>query len=184
PKDIIDKFNVKGDLYGDPNLEGRVLAAEFDKFILVSVYTPNAKDDLSRLDLKYKQWDPAFTEYMKLLKQKKPVIICGDINVAHTEEDLANPKTNVGKKGFTKEERQGFQSLIDLGFVDTFRIFHQGNGFYTWWSYFANSRARNVGWRIDYILVSAELKKSIKDANIHPEIMGSDHCPVSVVLDI
>jgi exodeoxyribonuclease III len=110
------------------------------------------------------------------------VIFCGDLNVAHTELDLANPKPNVGKKGFTDEERKGFQNFIDAGFVDTLRLFKQGNGHYTWWSHFANSRARNIGWRIDYVLVSPQLRAAVKAADIHPKVMGSDHCPVSITL--
>lgn len=184
PKDIIHKYKLKGDTYGDPNLEGRVIAAEFDKFWVVNVYTPNAKDDLSRIPLRHKQWDPAFLAYCKQLERDKPVVFCGDLNVAHTPDDLANPEPNKGKKGFTDEERAGFQAFIDAGFVDTFRMFKQGNGYYTWWSHFANSRARNVGWRIDYVLVSASLKSKVKAADIHPKVMGSDHCPVSVTLDI
>ncbi len=184
PRDIIDKFKVTGDVYGDPNKEGRVIAAEYETYYVVSVYTPNVKDDLSRLKTRHEQWDPAFFEYMKRLETSKPVIFCGDINVAHTEDDLANPKTNKGKKGFTDEEREGFQRFIYAGFVDTLRIFKQGNGFYTWWSYFANSRARNVGWRIDYILVSEALRDKVKSAEIHPAVMGSDHCPVSITIDL
>jgi exodeoxyribonuclease-3 len=184
PEDIIKKYGVTGDTYGDPNLEGRVVAAEFDAFWLVTVYTPNAKDDLSRVALRHKHWDPAFLAYCKQLERSKPVVFCGDLNVAHTEDDLANPKPNVGKKGFTNEEREGFQNFVDAGFVDTFRMFTQGNGHYSWWSHFANSRARNVGWRIDYFLVSESLKSKVKDAAIHAEVMGSDHCPISVTLDI
>ena len=184
PEHIIDKFKVTGDTYGDPNKEGRVIAAEFEKFYVVTVYTPNAKDDLSRIPLREKHWDPAFLAYCQELEKNKPVIFCGDLNVAHTEDDLANPKPNRGKKGFTDEERQGFQNFLDHGFVDTLRMFKQGNGYYTWWSHFANARARNVGWRIDYFLVSEALKKHVKAAEIHPKIMGSDHCPVSVTLDI
>jgi len=184
PRDIIEQFHVTGDTYGDPNLEGRVIAAEYDKFWFATVYTPNAKDDLSRIPLRHKSWDPAFLAYMKQLEKTKPVVFCGDLNVAHTPDDLANDKANVGKKGFTDEEREGFQNFIDAGFVDTFRMFKQGKGYYTWWSHFANARARNVGWRIDYILVSESLKDSIKNANIHPDIMGSDHCPVSIELDM
>jgi exodeoxyribonuclease III len=183
PDDIAKPYNLN-DNYGDSSSEGRVIAAEFDAFYVVTVYTPNAKDDLSRIPLRHKQWDPAFLAYCKLLEKTKPVIFCGDLNVAHTPDDLANPKPNVGKKGFTAEEREGFQNFIDAGFVDTFRIFTQGNGHYSWWSHFANSRARNVGWRIDYILVSAALKDKVKEAKIHPAIMGSDHCPVSITLDI
>src|SRR5579859_68889 len=183
PEDIVKKYKVTGDVYGDPNKEGRVIAAEFDKFYVVTVYTPNAKDDLSRIPLREKHWDPAFLAYCKQLEKKKPVIFCGDLNVAHTEDDLANPKPNRGKKGFTTEERQGFQNFLDAGFVDTFRLFTQGNGHYSWWSHFANSRARNVGWRIDYLMVSDGLRGAVKSAQIHPEVMGSDHCPVSITLD-
>lgn len=184
PKDIIEKYKVTGDTFGNPNDEGRVLTAEFEKFFLVTVYTPNAKDDLGRLELRHKQWDPAFLAYCKQLEASKPVVFCGDLNVAHTEDDLANPKPNVGKKGFTNEEREGFQNFVDAGFVDTLRMFKQGNGFYTWWSHFAKSRERNVGWRIDYFMVSSSLRDKVKDANIHPDVLGSDHCPVSVTLDI
>lgn len=184
PRDLIDKYQVSGDTYGDPNMEGRVIAAEYADFWLVTVYTPNAKDDLSRLTMRHKHWDPAFLAYCKELEKTKPVIFCGDLNVAHTELDLANPKPNRGKKGFTDEERSGFQAFLDGGFVDTFRMFEQGNGFYTWWSHFANARARNVGWRIDYFLVSEALKDKIIRAKIHPAVLGSDHCPVSITVDI
>ncbi|HSH55997.1 MAG TPA: exodeoxyribonuclease III [Candidatus Limnocylindrales bacterium] len=183
-QDIIDEFNVSGDTYGDPNKEGRVIAAEFEKFWVVTVYTPNAKDDLSRIPLRHTQWDPAFLAYCKQLEQTgKPVVFCGDLNVAHTELDLANPKPNRGKKGFTEEERSGFQNFIDNGFVDTLRLFKEGNGYYTWWSHFAKARERNVGWRIDYVLVSEALRDKVKQAEIHPDVLGSDHCPVSVTLD-
>ncbi len=184
PEHIIAKYRVIGDTYGDPNKEGRVIAAEYDKFFVVTVYTPNAKDDLSRIPLRHKHWDPAFLAYCKELEERKPVVFCGDLNVAHTEDDLANPKPNRGKKGFTSEEREGFQSFIDAGFVDTLRLFKKGNGHYTWWSHFANSRARNVGWRIDYFLVSESLKDKVVAADIHADIMGSDHCPVSITLDL
>jgi exodeoxyribonuclease-3 len=183
PEDIVEQYKVTGDTYGDPNKEGRVMAAEFDKFWVVTVYTPNAKDDLSRIPLR-QTWDPAFLAYCKRLEESKPVVFCGDLNVAHTEDDLANPKPNRGKKGFTEEERGGFQNFVDNGFVDTLRIFKQGNGFYTWWSHFANARARNVGWRIDYFLVSNSLKDKVQDASIHADVLGSDHCPISVTLDI
>ncbi len=183
PDDIIQQYEVSGDIYGDPNREGRVIAAEFDTFWIVTVYTPNAKDDLSRIPLRHKHWDPAFLAYCKQLETSgKPVIFCGDLNVAHTELDLANPKPNRGKKGFTDEERSGFQNFIDNGFVDTLRLFKQGNGYYTWWSHFARARERNVGWRIDYVLVSEALKDRVKAAEIHPQILGSDHCPVSITL--
>jgi exodeoxyribonuclease-3 len=184
PQDIIDDYKVSGDTYGDPNQEGRVIAAEFDKFWVVTVYTPNAKEDLSRVPLRHEHWDPAFLAYCQQLEKSKPVVFCGDLNVAHTEDDLANPKPNRGKKGFTDEERAGFQAFVDAGFVDTFRIFKQGNGYYTWWSHFAKSRERNVGWRIDYFLVSENLKPKVKAAEIHPQVFGSDHCPISVTLDI
>jgi len=184
PVDIIKKFNVSGDVYGDPNLEGRVVAAEFEKFWVLTVYTPNAKNDLSRIPLRHKQWDPAFLAYVQQLEKSKPVAFCGDLNVAHTEDDLANPKPNKGKKGFTNEERSGFQAFIDAGFVDTLRMFKQGNGHYSWWSHFAKSRERNIGWRIDYFLVSGSIKDKVKAADIHANVMGSDHCPVSVTLDL
>ncbi|HSE61158.1 MAG TPA: exodeoxyribonuclease III [Candidatus Saccharimonadales bacterium] len=184
PDDLAKKYNLIDELERDSSSEGRVLTAEFDKFYVVTVYTPNAKDDLSRIPLRHKQWDPAFLAYCKELEKTKPVIFCGDLNVAHTEDDLANPKPNRGKKGFTDEEREGFQNFLDAGFVDTFRMFTKGNGHYSWWSHFANSRARNVGWRIDYFLVSSALKDKVKEAKIHTDIMGSDHCPVSITLDI
>ena len=183
PEHIIQDYKVTGDIYGDPNKEGRVIAAEYDQFYIVTVYTPNAKDDLSRIPLREKHWDPAFLAYCQELEKKKPVIFCGDLNVAHTEDDLANPKPNRGKKGFTTEERAGFQAFVDAGFVDTLRMFKQGNGYYTWWSHFANSRARNVGWRIDYFLVSGSLKSKVKAADIHADVLGSDHCPISITLD-
>jgi exodeoxyribonuclease-3 len=182
PLDIAKKHKIAHDGYGDPMTEGRVIAAEYKDFYFVTVYTPNAKDDLSRVPLRHKQWDPAFLEYMKQLDKEKPVIFCGDLNVAHTPNDLANPKPNIGKKGFTAEEREGIDNIIKAGFVDTFRIFTEGNGHYSWWSHFANSRARNVGWRIDYIFVSKRLAPKIKKAEILAQVMGSDHCPVLIEL--
>lgn len=184
PRDIIEQFKVSGDIYGDPNLEGRIVAAEYENFWVISVYTPNAKDDLSRLELRHKHWDPACLAYCQRLEKDKPVVFCGDLNVAHTELDLANPKPNRGKKGFTDEERSGFQAFMDAGFIDSLRLFKQGNGYYTWWSHFANARARNVGWRIDYILTSKNLKSKIKAAEIYPQVLGSDHCPISINLDL
>ena len=180
PETIAKKFGLIADTYGDPQAEGRVITAEFENFYVVTVYTPNAKDDLGRIPLRHKQWDPAFLAYCKSLEKKKPVIFCGDLNVAHTADDLARPEANEGLKGFTKEEREGIQKIIDGGFVDTFRIFTKGSEHYTWWSHFANARARNVGWRIDYIFVSSKLSKKIKSAQILPEVFGSDHCPVLV----
>lgn len=180
PDDILEKYDVRGDTYGDANREGRVIAAEFPDFIVATVYTPNSKGDLSRLELRHQHWDKAWLAYMQRLEEKKPVLFCGDLNVAHTEDDLANPKPNVGKHGFTSEEREGFQHFLDAGFVDTFRIFTQGNGHYSWWTHWANARARNVGWRIDYWLASKTLQPRIKSAEIHASQMGSDHCPVSI----
>lgn len=182
PQEIIDTYGVTGDTYGSPNQEGRILTAEFPDFWLVTVYTPNAKEDLSRIPLRYKHWDPAFLAYCKQLETTKPVIFCGDLNVAHTELDLANPKPNRGKRGFTDQEREGFQNFVDAGFVDTLRMFKEGNGYYTWWSHFANARTRNVGWRIDYFLASESLRTRITEAQIHPDVMGSDHCPISVTI--
>jgi exodeoxyribonuclease-3 len=184
PDSFAKKYAFADELRRDSWNEGRVITAEYDQFFAVTVYTPNAKDDLSRIPLRHKHWDPAFLAYCKQLEKKKPVIFCGDLNVAHTEDDLANPKPNRGKKGFTDEEREGFQNFVDAGFVDTFRMFTQGNGHYSWWSHFANSRARNVGWRIDYVLVSDSLKKKVKAAKIHVDVLGSDHCPVSIEIDI
>ncbi len=184
PEKIVKKYKLEKDGYGDVTKEGRIVAAEYKNFYVVSVYTPNAKDDLSRIPLRHKQWDPAFLEYMKELEKKKPVIFCGDLNVAHTPDDLARPKQNEGLKGFTVEEREGSQKYIDAGFVDTFRIFTKGNGHYTWWSHFANARARNVGWRIDYIFVSKKLAKKVKSADICPGVLGSDHCPVLIDIDL
>ena len=178
PANIVKKYKLTKDAYGNPNTEGRVIALEFNDFYMVSVYTPNAKEDLSRIPLRHKKWDPAFLEYMKVLDKKKAVIFAGDLNVAHTEDDLARPKANKGKKGFTKEERAGIDKIINASFTDTFRIFTKDSGHYSWWSYFANSRARNIGWRIDYIFISNRLTKKVKSAKILPEIMGSDHCPI------
>jgi exodeoxyribonuclease III len=180
PQHIIKQFDMSGDIYGDPNMEGRVMAAEFDTFIVATVYTPNSKGDLSRLELRHKHWDPAFLAYIKELEAIKPVLFCGDLNVAPTEDDLANPKPNVGKHGFTNEERERFQDFIDAGFVDTFRLFTTGNGHYTWWTHWANARARNMGWRIDFWLVSKSLQQAVKKAQIHADVLGSDHCPVSI----
>jgi len=180
PEDLVHKYKLDADGYGNPNKEGRVLTAEFDNFIISTVYTPNSKPDLSRLNLRHKHWDPAFLSFMKRLSEKKPVIFCGDLNVAHTEEDLSNPKQNEGTHGFTKEERAGIDAILDAGFVDATRMFLKGNGHYTWWSNFSNARARNVGWRIDYFFVSNALSKNVSGAKIHPEIFGSDHCPIAI----
>lgn len=181
PEKITKKYKLK-DKFGDTTTEGRVITLEFKDFYVSSVYTPNAKDKLLRLPMR-KQWDPAYLEFMKSLQKKKPVIFCGDLNVAHTEDDLARPKENKGNKGFTEEERSGIDEILKSKFIDSFRIFNNGNGFYTWWSHWGAARDRNVGWRIDYVMVSETLKPIVRKANIHPEIMGSDHCPVSVELN-
>jgi len=183
PEDIIAKYQLSDD-YGDTTKEGRVITAEFEPFYVNTVYTPNAKDDLSRIPIR-QQWDPAYLEYMNRLKEEKPVIFCGDLNVAHNEIDLARPKANFGKKGFTQEERAGFSALGESGFVDTLRhLYPDTPDLYTWWSHFGGARERNVGWRIDYVMVSEELIPIVKKANIHPEAMGSDHCPVSIELSL
>jgi exodeoxyribonuclease-3 len=183
PADLVKKYKLDGDGYGNPNEEGRVITVDTGKIYVVSVYTPNAKGDLSRLALRHKQWDPAFLEYMKRLEKDKPVIFCGDLNVAHTPLDLAHPKQNEGEHGYTKEEREGIDKILTAGFIDTFRELHPGEKEkYTWWTHWQKARERNVGWRIDYIFTSKSLKKHIKSAEIHPEIMGSDHCPVSITL--
>ena len=179
PAHIVKQYELQ-DGYGDLNCEGRVIAAEFDAFYVVNVYTPNSKGDLSRLPMREKHWDPAFLQYCKELEEKKPVIFCGDLNVAHTADDLANPKENDGNHGFTKEERAGLDTVVAAGFVDTFRLFTQGNGHYSWWTPWRQARERNIGWRIDYIFVSETLKKKVSKSTIHAEIMGSDHCPVSI----
>lgn len=181
PEDICKKYELT-DSYGDLTREGRVVTADMGDMYVATVYTPNAKDDLTRLPMRHKNWDPAFLEYMVRLDKEKPVVFCGDLNVAHTPDDLARPKENVGVKGFTNEEREGIDNIIKAGFVDTFRLFTEGNGHYTWWSHFRQARERNVGWRIDYVFVSKRLRDMVKKAEIHPGILGSDHCPVSITL--
>lgn len=183
--ELAEKYNLAGDSYGDPAKEGRVISAEFENFWVVTVYTPNSKGDLSRLELRHKQWDPAFLEHVQELEKTKPVLFCGDLNVAHNEIDLANPKPNVGKHGFTNEEREGFDTFEKAGFVDTFRAaYPEKTEAYTWWTHWANARARNVGWRIDYWLASKGIADKVKTAAIHPEVMGSDHCPVSIEVEV
>ena len=159
--------------------EGRVLTAEYKDFFLVNVYTPNAKRELLRLPYR-QQWDVDFLAYLKKLEKKKPVIFCGDLNVAHTEIDLANPKTNVRNHGFTIEERDGFSAFVNAGFVDTFREFEKGGGHYSWWSVMSDARARNIGWRLDYFLLSQALRPRLKKSFILPKVLGSDHCPVGI----
>ena len=161
--------------------EGRVLTAEFKEYFLVNVYVPNSKRELERLPYR-QQWDVDFLKFLKKLEKKKPVIFCGDLNVAHTEIDLANPKANVRNHGFTIEERDGFTTFVNAGFVDTFREFEKGGGHYSWWSPMSGARARNVGWRIDYFLISKSLQPRLKKAYIRHQIQGSDHCPVGIEL--
>ncbi len=161
--------------------EGRVICAEFPTFNLVNVYTPNAQRELTRLDYR-QRWDADFRAYLKRLEKKKPVVFCGDLNVAHEEIDLARPKQNVGNAGFTDEERAGFRAHLDAGFVDTFRHFNQEPDWYTWWSYMFNARRKNIGWRIDYFCVSKSFLPRVNDARIHMDVMGSDHCPISITL--
>ena len=178
---ITKKYSL-ADQYGDTTTEGRVVTAEFHDFYLVNVYTPNSKADLSRIPLRETNWDPAFLEHCVSLEKKKPVMFCGDLNVAHTPDDLANPKQNERTHGFTAEERSGIDKVVAAGFTDAFRLFTQGNGHYTWWSHFARARERNVGWRIDYFFISKKLKDRVVSCKILDEQMGSDHCPV--VLEI
>ncbi len=164
------------------DLEGRLIAAEFDDFILVTVYTPNSGSELARLDYRA-QWDSAFLKHMKIIEKKKPLLLCGDFNVAHQALDLARPKENYNKSaGYMQSEIDGMQACIDAGFVDTFRLLHPDTVKYSWWSYRAGAREKNVGWRIDYFLASTAIKDKITSAEIHNEIEGSDHCPVSVEL--
>lgn len=164
------------------DLEGRVTALEYEDFWLVCVYAPNAQDGLARIDHRM-AWEDAFRAFVVELDQSKPVIICGDMNVAHNEIDLARPKQNVGNAGFSDEERGKFNELLDAGFVDTFRMLYpDATEMYSWWSYRAQARARNVGWRIDYFLVSERFRERVKNAHIFMEVMGSDHCPVGLDL--
>ncbi|MBQ3309407.1 exodeoxyribonuclease III [Candidatus Saccharibacteria bacterium] len=176
--------NWTDDIYGDPLSEGRVQTIELPEFYLVNVYTPNSKHDLSRLGLREKLWDPAFLAYLKDLEKVKPVVACGDFNAAHTAIDLARPKDNEENAGYTKEERQGITNLINAGLVDSFRALHPTDtSRYTWWTFRASARTRNIGWRIDYFFISKSLEKNLSSAEIHEKIMGSDHCPISITLE-
>jgi len=157
--------------------EGRVITAEYADYYLVNCYTPNSQRGLNRLQYRTEEWDVAFLKHVRKLEKKKPVIFCGDLNVAHKEIDLANPKTNTKNAGFTPEERARFDKIVAAGFLDTFREFHEEGGHYTWWSYMNNARPRNIGWRIDYFCISPALRPKLKDAYILPDVMGSDHCP-------
>lgn len=163
------------------NQEGRIITLEYEKFYVITVYVPNAQDGLRRLDYRM-EWEDAFLDYIKALDKKKPVIFCGDLNVAHEEIDLKNPKTNHMNAGFTDEERGKFSTLLDSGFIDTFRWKYPEQVTYSWWSYRFQARQKNVGWRIDYFVASERLSSQIEDAKIHTSIMGSDHCPIELIL--
>jgi exodeoxyribonuclease-3 len=163
--------------------EGRVITAEFPGCFVVCVYTPNAQDELARIDYRM-DWDRCFLEYVRTLEKTKPVVFCGDLNVAHEEIDLARPKENVGNPGFSDQERDGFRAIVKAGFIDTFRHFEKGPNHYSWWSYRGGARARNVGWRIDYVMTSAALEPKLRRAWINPEVLGSDHCPVGLEADL
>jgi len=162
--------------------EGRVITLEFDDFYMITCYTPNSKRELLRLDNRM-EWEDEFRKYLLALDAKKPIILCGDLNVAHEEIDLKNPKTNRRNAGFTDEEREKMTKLLDVGFIDTFRYFYPDKeNAYTWWSYMGKARANNTGWRIDYFITSERLSERLKDAEIHPDVLGSDHCPVLLYL--
>ena len=168
----------------DHDHEGRVITLEMDNFYLVTVYTPNSQDGLKRLDYRM-TWEDDFRAFLKDLDSRKPVLVCGDLNVAHKEIDLKNPKTNRMNAGFTDQEREKFQTLLDAGFIDTFRYFYPDmTSIYSWWSYRFKAREKNAGWRIDYFLASERLAEKLKDAKIHTEIFGSDHCPVELDIDL
>ncbi|MBM7567623.1 exodeoxyribonuclease III [Paenibacillus sacheonensis] len=180
----VEPISVRYGIEEDYEPEGRTLTLEFEAFYLVNVYTPNAKRDLARLDYRM-EWEDRFRNYLLELDAKKPVILCGDLNVAHEEIDLKHPKPNLGNSGFTLEERGKMTSLLEAGFVDSFRHFYPDRSdVYSWWSYMPKVRERNVGWRIDYFVVSARLAPALIDAEIHCEVMGSDHCPVVLELDL
>ena len=170
--------------------EGRVITAEYDDFYFVVVYTPNSKPELERLSYRYEEWDPLFLKHLRSLEKKKPVIVCGDLNVAHTEIDLKNPSSNKttstkpGNAGFTDQERERFENYLEAGFIDSFRaLYPKTEERYSWWSYRFGARARNAGWRIDYFLLSNSLLNILRDAEIHDDVHGSDHCPVSIEVD-
>lgn len=183
PADIASKYALQ-DKYGDGNGEGRVTAAEFNQFWVVTVYTPNSKGDLSRLAFRYDAWDKAFLEYIQRLEITKPVLFCGDLNVAHQEIDLARPKENVGKHGFTNEERERFDDYLNAGYIDTFRSEYPAmTDIYSWWTAWGSARDRNVGWRIDYWMASKDIASHVYNPQVHMDVMGSDHCPVSIEID-
>ncbi|MBE2205080.1 MAG: exodeoxyribonuclease III [Chthoniobacterales bacterium] len=164
--------------------EGRIVTAEFQDFFLVNVYTPNSQRELTRLRYRTQEWTPAFLSFLLALESRKPVLFCGDMNVAHREIDLARPKANLRNAGFTIEEREAFDRILDAGFVDSFREFHPGGGHYTWWSYQNGARERNIGWRIDYVCISPRLRPALQSAFIEPHVLGSDHCPTGVIMQL
>ncbi len=181
---IFTKIKPKQVTYGigieEHDQEGRIITLEFEKFYLINNYTPNSKRELERLEYR-QQWEDEIRKYLLKLNKKKPVIMCGDLNVAHQEIDLKNPKTNKGNAGFTNEERQKISQLLEAGFTDSFRhLYPNKENNYTWWSYMGKAREKNVGWRIDYFIVSNTIKQKIEEASIYPEIMGSDHCPIGL----
>ncbi|MCI9094247.1 MAG: exodeoxyribonuclease III [Coprobacillus sp.] len=183
---IYTKHKPKSVVYGmnkvEHDQEGRMITLEYEDFYFVGVYTPNSKRGLERLDYR-QQWEDDFREYVSYLKSKKSVIICGDLNVAHQEIDLKNDKTNHGNSGFTDEEREKMSLLLQSGFVDSFRYLYPQKEMYSWWSYMFHAREKNMGWRIDYFLVSENLKDKIKDAYIYTDVIGSDHCPIGILLE-
>jgi len=184
PLNVVNGLNIS-----KHDFEGRVITLEFQDHFLVNVYTPNSKRELTRLPYRYKEWDPDFLDFVCSLEKTKPVIFCGDLNVAHTEIDLSNPKTNKttksfpGNAGFTDEEREGFDNILSRGFIDTFREFNSSSGCYSWWSYRANARERNIGWRIDYFCLSSQLRTQLHNSIILPKVMGSDHAPILMELN-
>ena len=184
PLDVADGLDIS-----KHDSEGRVITLEYKDYYLVNVYTPNSKRELTRLPYRYNEWDPDFLDFLCSLEKMKPVVFCGDLNVAHTEIDLTNPKTNKttkssrGNAGFTNEEREGFDNIVARGFVDTFREFNSGLGHYSWWSYRANARERNIGWRIDYFCLSPQLRTKLHNSMILPKVMGSDHAPILMELN-
>lgn len=181
---VRDDFDVNYcDEFGDLSKEGRVQTVEFEKFFLVNVYTPNSKRGLERLELRHEIWDVAVLKYIKELEKTKPVVMCGDFNAAFSEIDLARPKENHKNAGFTDEEREGVGNFLGAGFVDTFRELNPEVRRYTWWSHWGHARENNVGWRIDYFFVSAELRDSLRAAEIYENVTGSDHCPISIELE-
>jgi exodeoxyribonuclease III len=179
----IDPINVS---YGmgieEHDKEGRIITLEYDKFYLVTVYTPNAKNDLSRLEYRMK-WEDDFKSYLKMLELTKPVVVCGDLNVAHNEIDIKNAKSNRGSAGFTDEERDKFSKLLEAGFIDTFRYLYPEKIKYSWWSYMGHARENNTGWRIDYFVVSNNFIDKVNDSIIHDHILGSDHCPIEIDIE-